>query len=77
MGAEGGVSDFVEVEEVTVTPRTVIVKLRIVGCVGRVSATKVKLILPEPPVQFVVHPPVLLGPLQEEMEKAASRRMGR
>jgi hypothetical protein len=49
---------------------------RIEGFAGRVSATSVKLTVALPP-QLTVHLTVPLGPLQEDKEKAASRRAGR
>jgi hypothetical protein len=61
------------VEEVTVMPETRTLKLRMEGCMGGVSATKVKLILAgPPPPQFVVH--FVRGPLQEDSDKAANKR---
>ena len=78
MGVEGGVRVFVETEDVTVMPETMTLKLRIEGCVGRVSATKVKLRLPvpPPPPQPTVQTPPL-GPLQPAKEKLANQRTER
>lgn len=89
MGAEEGVTVFVEVEDVTVTPSTWTLKLMIEGCVGRVSATNVKLRLAVPPVPPPVPPPPpppeqpvttlhpLRRPLQPARDKTARERMGR
>lgn len=67
----------VAVEEVTVTPNMTTLKLRIEGCAGRVSATKVKLRLAWPPPLQLTVQTTLFGPLHEESVRAASKRAGR
>ena len=73
MGVEGGVRVIVAVEEVTVMPETMTLKLRIEGFAGRWSATKVKVRLAGPPPQLTVQttPPGL--PLQEAKPNEASK----
>jgi len=76
-GEEGGVRVSVAVEEVTVTPKMTTLKLRIEGCAGRVSATKVKLRLAWPPPPQLTVQTTPFGPLHEESVRAASKRPGR